>query len=397
MKLLFLCHRIPYPPDKGDKIRSYHELRYLAARHDVDLITTLDDPADQRHVASVSSMVRSATIVPLHRASAAVRAGVAVLTGGALTEAWFTPPALRTALRRALEREHYDAVLVFSSAHARPALASGVPTVLDFVDVDSAKWAAYAASCPAWSPRRSVYVLEAARMRSLESETCARAFATLVCAQREVEALRAIAAPRRLELVPNGTDTESFRPDAAVAREALVVFSGAMDYRANADAVIWFAERAWPTIRARVPQARLAIVGSNPGPAVQALAARDGIEVTGRVDRVQPWLQRARVAVAPLQVARGIQNKVLEALACATPVVATPAALEGIPGARGTMPAATPAELADAVVQLLTDPARAVRLGAEGRSFVLEASTWDSRLSRLDEVLREAASSRIAR
>lgn len=397
MKLLFLCHRIPYPPDKGDKIRSYHELRFLAARHDVDLITTLDDPADERHVATVSRSVRSATIVPLHRAGAAVRAGLAVLTGAALSEAWFTPPSLRAAVRRAVERERYDAVLVFSSAHSRLALSTGLPTVLDFVDVDSAKWAAYATACGAPSPRRFVYALEAARMRRLEADTSARAFATVVCAQREVDALRAIATPRRLELVPNGTDTEAFRPDATVEREALVVFSGAMDYRANADAVIWFAQQAWPSIRARVPHARLAIVGSNPGAAVQALAAQDGIEVTGRVDRVQPWLQRARVAVAPLQVARGIQNKVLEALACATPVVATPAALEGIPGARGTLAAATSTQQADAVVQLLTDPVRAVRLGAEGRSFVLEASTWDSRLSRLDEVLREAASSRIAR
>ncbi|MBL8766159.1 MAG: TIGR03087 family PEP-CTERM/XrtA system glycosyltransferase [Planctomycetes bacterium] len=397
MKLLFLCHRIPYPPDKGDKIRSYHELRWLAARHDVDLITTLDDPADRRHVATVSAMVRRATIVELPRVPAALRAMASIAVGRSATEAWFTPASFRAAFREAIATTRYDAVLVFSSAHARLALSCGVPAVLDFVDVDSSKWTAYARSQAPWSPRRWIYAIEGARMAALEARTSASAYATVVCAQREVEALRAFATPRRLELVPNGTDTEVFRPDPAVAREPLVVFSGAMDYRANADAVLWFATEAWPRIRERVPQARFSIVGSNPGPAVRALAERDGIEVTGRVERVQPWLQRARVAVAPLQVARGIQNKVLEALACGTPVVATPAALEGIPGSRGTVAAATPEELADAVVKLLATPPLADRLGADGRAFVLEASTWDSRLSRLDELLREAASSRAAR
>lgn len=397
MKLLFLCHRIPYPPDKGDKIRSYHELHFLAARHDVDLITTLDDPADQRHVPTVAAMVRRSTVVPLGRGAAALRAAFALVTGRTATEAWFTPTALRTAVRSALLREHYDAVLVFSSAHARVALAGDAPAVLDFVDVDSSKWSAYAAACAPWSWRRWIYGLEAARMRRLEASTSATAAATIVCAQREVAALRAFASPRRLELIPNGTDTAAFAPDAGVAREELVVFSGAMDYRANAEAVVWFARETWPLVRAQRPHARFAIVGSNPGPNVQALAALDGIVVTGRVERVQPWLQRARVAVAPLQVARGIQNKVLEALACATPVVATPAALEGIPGVRGVVAAATPNDLARAVVELLRRPEDAVALGAEGRAFVLAESTWDARLSRLDEVLREAASSRMRR
>lgn len=391
MRILFLCHRIPYPPDKGDKIRSYHELDWLAARHEVDLFTLIDDSADRRHVDALRGRVHEVVAIPLCPMRARMRAATALVSGTALTVAHFLEPELARALRERIASRRYDIGFVFSSNMVPLVHGLDLPLALDFVDVDSAKFESYARAAPFWS--RWLFALEARRLRALEKMASESAPLTVVCTDREAEELRRFARPRRLEVVRNGTDTEYFRPGDSPG-ESGVVFTGAMDYRANVDAVLWFANEVWPRLRSRHPEAVFTIVGSNPAPAVVALAGRDGISVTGRVPDVRPHLRAAAVAVAPLRVARGIQNKVLEALACAVPVVATTAALGGLSGQpRGVVVADDPERFADSVSQLLGDRGRRVELGAAGRDYVVEEMRWERGLSALETMLREVASS----
>jgi sugar transferase (PEP-CTERM/EpsH1 system associated) len=391
VRILFLCHRIPFPPDKGDKIRSYHELTWLARRHEVDLFTLIDDRADRPHVETLRGEVHELVAVPLRAWTARIRALRALLTGKALTVAHFQERALERALRERAAVRGYDLAFVFSSNMVPLAADLGIPLVLDFVDVDSAKFAAYAQGAPLWS--RWLFAREARCLRELEKRHAESAPLTVVCTDREAAELERFCRPRRLAIVRNGTDTEYFRPGDRPG-ESGVVFTGAMDYRANVDAVLWFAREVWPRLRARHPSLAFTIVGSNPSPAVLAFAGRDGITVTGRVPDVRPYLRAAAVAVAPLRVARGIQNKVLEALSCGVPVVATEAALGGLSGQpRGVVVAEDPTAFADAVAGLLSDRARREALGAAGREYVVSEQRWERSLSALESLLEEVASS----
>jgi glycosyltransferase involved in cell wall biosynthesis len=162
-----------------------------------------------------------------------------------------------------------------------------------------------------------------------------------------------------------------------------------MDYKPNVDAATWFAAEVWPRVRAEMPQAAFAIVGSSPTAEVQGLGGREGIVVTGRVPQVQPWLAAAAVAVAPLRIARGIQNKVLEAMAMARPVVASSAALEGISATPGEhlLVADAAEDMAGAVLGLLRDPERARALGASARARVTSHYDWGTNLRALDAML----------
>lgn len=393
MRILYLCHRIPFPPDKGDKIRSYHEIAYLARRHEVDVFTLIDDPADLRHVDALRGLVRHLHVERLHPLPARLVSLLAIFTGRSLSERYFQRRPLRQAVSRAVATRAYELAIVYSSAMAPYLRGFTGPVALDYVDVDSAKWQAYGEQAGR-SPLGWLYRREGQRLRALEAEFAERAALTLVCSPREAQELRSFCAPRNLHTVGNGTDTDYFAPAAAPAPAApYLVFTGAMDYRANVDAVVWFVDEVYPRVRAQCPEAGLRIVGSNPAPAVRRLAERPGVVVTGRVADIRPHLRGAALAVAPLRVARGIQNKVLEALACGIPVVATSAAAQGIEGEPPLCVADEPAAFAAAVVRLLGDPLRRGELASAGRTFIVERYGWERQLERLSALLSAAASS----
>jgi len=376
--LLFLAHRLPFPPNKGDKVRSFHMLRHLAGRYRVFLGAFVDDPSDWKHVDSLRALCADVHVEALMPRSQRLRSAVGLLRGEALSLEYFRSERLRRWVNDVAAREQIALAYLYSSPMAQ--YLADLPRIrcfLDFVDMDSAKWGEYALRRP-W-PLSALYKREAARLLAYERKVAARAEAGIFVTNEEADLFRN-AAPEcasRIVAIRNGVDSEYFSPSHDFASpfapdERAIVFTGAMDYWPNADAVAWFAHEVLPAIRWRDPSARFYIVGMNPEASVRALAGEPGTVVTGRVDDVRPYLRHARVVVAPLRVARGIQNKVLEAMAMAKAVVATAPTVSALSARQGTEleVAVDAADFCDKVLALL-DPDRADRMGKLARARVL--------------------------
>lgn len=386
--ILFLAHRVPYPPDRGDKIRSFHMLRHLAARGRVHLAAFADDPRDMDRP-ELARFTASRAIV--RRTKTQFVAGVQALASGQpLSLTAFDHAAMRRAVREVMAREDIETIFVFSSQMAQYLSAeTHARVIMDFVDMDSAKFAAYAGA--AKGPMRWVLAREARLLMAFEGAVAARADASLFVSQAEAGLFRRHTGAERVHAIENGIDTAHFDPSADFERvdagPALIVFTGQMDYRPNIEAVTWFVEAILPRVRAAHPEARFAIVGRNPADAVKALSKHAGVIVTGEVADVRGWLAAAAVVAAPLKLARGIQNKVLEAMAMARPVVASAAAAEGIDH-NGTIAVGVTAEdMAEAVTLLLSDREDAAELGVDARARVMARYGWDARLAPFDDLL----------
>ena len=424
MSLLFLAHRVPFPPDRGDKIRSFHILQYLAKRTLVHLVAFADDEADFDPPAVFTDMLASCTILP--RGKSQKRAAVeALATGKPVSLTAFASAAMQGAVDRVLPE--VSAVYCFSGQMAQYLPIGGPPVVMDFVDVDSAKFAGFADD--ARGPMRWMMRREARLLGAFEREVAGRVSASLFVSDAEAALFRKGGATGRIIAVENGIDSVKFDPAAEFTKPTdshhpgggrgpvgevavtarspssstspnwapasaggepleglpLIVFTGQMDYRPNIDAVIWFTRDILPLVRQRHP-AHFAIVGRAPTAAVQALSS-DHVTVTGAVDDVRGWLAAADVCVAPLKLARGIQNKVLEAMAMARPVVASTAAAEGIDHAGTIRIAANAQEFADRICDLLEAPGTAASLGQSARAQVIRRYGWDARLAPLDALL----------
>ncbi|SOB87609.1 sugar transferase, PEP-CTERM/EpsH1 system associated [Sphingomonas guangdongensis] len=387
-EVLFLAHRAPFPPDRGDRIRAYHVVRHLAARHRVHLVAFVDEAGEADHP-DLTAMAASHTLVT--RTKSRPRAAVEALASGrSVSVAAFADAAIARAVARVLAERPIDAVYVYSSAMAQYLPHGPRPrTVMDFCDVDSVKFGEYArAAGPAG---RWLYAREERLLGAFDRGVAAGADASLFVSAAEAQLFRSIGGTGNIQVVENGIDTAFFDPVVAVeevpAAEPLIVFTGQMDYAPNVAAVSWFANDVLPLIRARQPTASFAIVGRAPVAEVRALGERPGVTVTGEVADVRGWLKAASVAVAPLRIARGIQNKVLEAMAMARPVVATPGAAEGIDHAGTLCVADSEQAFAQAVSGLLSDPVRAVTLGRAARARVQARYGWSARLAGLDALL----------
>ena len=391
--LLLLIHRIPYPPNKGDKIRSYHLLKHLAREYRVHLATFVDDADDWQHVPTVERLCASSHFASLNPTLARVRSLGALIKGRSLSLDYYRDAGLARWVDQTVAAHKIERVLVFSSAMAQYAdKFPGARRVVDFCDVDSDKWRQYADKKP-W-PMSWLYRHEARQLLAYERRVARDYDASLFVSGPEADLFRQLA-PESIAKIghfSNGVDTDYFTPEGgypspyAVGEQA-IVFTGAMDYWPNVDAVQWFALEAMPILRARYPELNFYIVGARPAPAVQELARQPGIRVTGTVPDVRPYIAHARAAVAPLRIARGIQNKVLEAMAMATPVVVSPQALEGIhaePG-RELIVAEDGAGFADAIAQLLERSSNDMGLAARAR--VEHQYSWPSNLACIGERL----------
>jgi sugar transferase (PEP-CTERM/EpsH1 system associated) len=337
MRVLFIAHRLPYPPNKGDKIRSHWELGQFTKRHEVDLFCFYDSPDDARELRAARACCSQFYAEPIDRAHAQARALAALLQGKSFTLAYFHSRSMAQRIRQALKSRRYDLIFVFCSSMAPYVWdVTGTPRILDLVDVDSDKWAQYAAhSSPAIA---AVWRREAARLAAFEKRAVEAFDATLVCTAAEREVLRRTVLNRKIEVLENFLDTEHFDPARVSVPPEIqtlqpyVVFTGSMDYFPNVDAVTFFHDEIFPHVRREIPQMKFVIAGRNPKPAVRRLARDPGVHVTGDVTDLRPYLKGAAAAVAPLRIARGVQNKILEAMAMDLSVVASSKAASALPG-----------------------------------------------------------------
>jgi sugar transferase (PEP-CTERM/EpsH1 system associated) len=387
--LLYLVHRLPYPPDKGDRIRAYNIIRHLSRRAHIHLACLADEPVPDESMRALEALCTRVRVVQVG-ASRWARALSSLARGGTITAGAFYSVKLTRVLREWTADTPFSAALASSSAMVsylrRPELV-GIPAVVDLVDVDSQKFFDYAAATR--GAMATLYRTEGRRLRKLESSLPSWARAVTLVSEAETELFRSFCPSPDVHTIPNGVDLDYFRQQSPALAEEGCVFVGALDYKPNVDAVTWFCKEVWPAITRGHPNARLRLVGRQPVPEVLRLSEVPGVEVVGQVPDVRPHLSWAAVAVAPLRIARGLQNKVLEALAMRKPVVSSPQALAGL-RERLDLPAltaTTPAEWAEHIGRLLNDEPLRRQLGSAGRRYVEAHHSWERCLEPLSDLL----------
>lgn len=393
-ELLFIVHRIPYPPNKGDKIRSFHILEYLAERYRVHLATFIDDPQDEQYISRLDEYCESTSIVRINPKVGKLKSLLGLVKGLPLSVSFYANSVTQAYVDKYIQNGVSRAV-IFSSAMAQFIFNSCIEIrwVADLVDVDSDKWSQYARNHS--GIMKIIYQREARQLLNWERKVSESAAATLLVCGNEKE-LMANLVPECSEKffgVANGVDSDFFSQNDSFKSpfsEAgpVMVFTGAMDYWANVDAVTWFCEEVMPLVWEDKPQAQFWIVGSNPTSQVKGLAKKGSVIVTGRVPDVRPYLQHSDICVAPLRIARGIQNKVLEAMSMGKAVVATHPAMNGLEKADLFDPLVCnePMPMANTIKALL-DSDESVKWGARGREYVETHYGWQGNLSKLPELI----------
>jgi polysaccharide biosynthesis protein PslH len=388
MRIFFVCQRVPFPPDRGDKITTFNEIRHLSARHEVHVFCLGDGRRDLDNMPGLSDYAQSVTAVPLNGWTSKLRALMALVTGRALSVAAFAEPELHAAIKRKFIELKPDLIMVYSCNVAQFAdHFPQVPRIMQFAELDSSRWGQYARRSPI--PLRWIYAIEQQRFFAYENQIAHSFSHSLVCTAAEQRDFERLIPGVPVSLVANGVDLDYFRSMGSAKRPGSIVFTGVMDYFPNIDAVIWFCEEVLPLIHAQMPEASFVICGSRPVRAVRQLAKRQGVSVTGRVPDTRPYLDSAEVFVAPLRMARGIQNKLLEALAMGLPCVASSTAASGtvVPVGEGILAANEPKEFAEHVLHLLLEEEFRFNMARKARAAAEANYQWDVQMASLDRVI----------
>jgi len=402
--LLFLAHRIPYPPTKGEKLRAYNLLKGLAETYDIWLGAPLDDPDDWDHRGALDQYCVETHIADIRGRTRHRAALEAIARSEPVSYAYFRQRGMMDWVAKVSAGRNFDAVFVYSSG-AAPYLKAiqrkPATTIIDFVDVDSEKWRVLGETTK--GPMKHVYGREAKLMRAEEKRLGALADANLLVTDAEC-ALFTELTGLPAQTVGNGVDTEYWGAAKSIASpytdaRPRVIFTGVMDYEPNVEAVTWFAAEAMPRLRQSGRNIEFVIAGGRPAKNVQALGEANDITITGRVEDMRGWLGHADVAVAPLLLARGVQNKVLEAMAAGTPVLTTTPALTGIdatPG-RDALVCETGNDFVDGILGILDDPTTRDSMADSAMSFVRDHYGWGAKVARLVNLIEDVRASAIAK
>jgi sugar transferase (PEP-CTERM/EpsH1 system associated) len=391
MKILFLCHRFPYPPKSGAKIRPFNMIKHLAQAHEVTVCSLVRDAEEAEEGQGLAEYckryVAARVREPWQRLRMAAR--LASLTPSSM--GYFYSAKLSREIRRCLNEEAFDLIIVHCSSMA-PYVAQvrGIPKILDFCDMDSQKWLGYACSKPL--PLSLGYWIEGRKLKREEKRLAQKFDVCTVATRAELNTLEGYATGSLSDWFPNGVDHDYFSPDGTLYDPHCLSFVGRMDYFPNEECMVDFCTRTLPLIRSRQPQVKLLIVGADPSPAVGKLGELPGVTVTGSVPDVRPYVRRSALMIAPLNIARGTQNKILEAMAMGVPVVASELAAAGVdavPG-RHLFTAATPQGYVEAVLHILEHPEERTRVAEAGRTRMLSHHDWACSMQRFDAIVKRA-------
>jgi sugar transferase (PEP-CTERM/EpsH1 system associated) len=391
MRIFFVCRRVPFPPDRGDKIATFNQIRHLAARHEVHVFCVGDGAPDLDNISGLNDFAKSVTTAPVSGLTIKLRALKALIDGQPLSLAALDTAKLHAAIRRKFAELAPDLIIVYSCNMAQFAEHfEDVPRIMEFGDLDSLKWRQYAERSRI--PLKWIYGLEERRLLAYERRI-ARSFShSLVHTELEKRDFQRLIPGVPVAVVGNGVDLDYFRSTGTTKQPASIVFTGVMDYRPNVDAVIWFCNEILPVIQAAIPDANFTICGSRPVRAVMRLSNLSGVTVTGSVPDTRPYLDRAEVFVAPLRIARGVQNKLLEALAMGLPCVVSTAAWNGtaIPIGEGVVATNDPPQFAANVIDLLRDADWRAEMGRRARALAEADYRWEAQMARLDQIIAAA-------
>jgi hypothetical protein len=390
MRILYVCHRFPFPPARGGKIRPFNMIKHLSARHEVVVASLARSPAEAEAGRGIADHCTDFMMGEVTAPAAWARMIARLPTPGPSSMGYFYSPDLARQIETRLQRERFDLIFVHCSSVAPyVSKVAGVPKILDFGDMDSQKWLVYSHFKP--FPLSLGYWLEGSKMAAAE-QALAGQFDLCTCTTKaELETLQGFAVPTPSDWFPNGVDQDYFVPTEQPCDPNAISFVGRMDYFPNQQAMRFFCDEVFPLIRRQRPAATLAIVGAEPSAEIRRLGEREGITVSGTVPDVRDHVRRSAVNVAPLTIARGTQNKILECMAMGVPVVASPQAAAGVDAVPGQhlLVAASAEDYATSLLALMSDPAARQALGAAGRSRVETHHSWASSMARLDRIIED--------
>ena len=398
MKILYVCHRFPFPPRRGGKIRPFNIIRHFARSHDVLVCSLVRSDIEASEGAGLAEYCDRYEMVRVDDGFQVLRMIALIPTSTPSSFGFFQSGALARRIREHVRRERFDLVFAHCSSVARYVEhIAGVPKILDFGDMDSQKWREYAASKPA--PLSWGYALEASKLEREEARLARRFDLCTATTRAEWKTLEAYGTGVATDWFPNGVDSEYFAPSAVHYDEDQMVFVGRMDYYPNQECMNRFCAEVLPLLRERRPQIKLTIVGADPSPEVRRLGALPGVNVTGSVPDVRPYLEAAAVMVAPLSIARGTQNKILEGMAAGVPVVASRVAAAGVDASAPDhlLSATTPDEFVAAILCIMDDRSERMRLALAGRERVLSHHSWEQSMRKLDGIVERCLSLRTNR
>lgn len=389
MNILYLCHRFPYPPKRGGKIRPFNMVRHLSANgHQVTVCSLARSAEEAQEATGIAPYCADFEIGHVQERVQVVRmiARLPLLTPSSM--GYFYSPELAQRVQVLLRSKQWDLIFVHCSSVAQyVAHVQDVPKILDFGDMDSHKWFEYAQYKP--FPLSLGYRLEGAKMLLAEKRLARRFDLCTATTRAEWETLNGYEVGTDTDWFPNGVDANFFSPTDASYDADTISFIGRMDYYPNQECMARFCEQTWPLLKRLRPTLKLLIVGADPSPAMRQLGQLPGVTVTGSVPDVRPFIRNSAVMVAPLHIARGTQNKILEAMAMGVPVVTSAIAAGGVDAdaIAHFLVADTPQAYAQAIMEIVNNPAERARLAEAGRQRMLSHHAWPHSMRRLDAII----------
>jgi sugar transferase (PEP-CTERM/EpsH1 system associated) len=391
MKILYVCHRFPFPPKRGGKIRPFNMIRHLSATHEVTVCSLARSSSEAAEGEGIAPYCERFEIARVSPPVQVLRMLARLPTPSPSSMGYFYSSRLAARITQLLATQRFDLIFVHCSSVAQyVSRTRGTPKILDFGDMDSQKWLEYVRFQP-WLLKPG-YWLEGSKLVR-EEHRLARAFDMCTTTTRaEWETLDRYQTGVPTDWFPNGVDSGYFSPSGEAYDADTISFVGRMDYYPNQECMFDFCARVWPALRAKRNGLKLVIVGADPSPTVRALEKQPGITVTGSVPDVRPYVRGSAAMVAPLNIARGTQNKILEAMAMGVPVVTSAAAAGGVDAVPGKhlQVARTPGEYVQAILRIVTDPDERARLATAARDRVLSHHAWPQSMRRMDAIIERS-------